>query len=120
VHSISDGYYLVAVGTLIVSVLTGWASGRLFKTKTIKDIVTTANDTINLYEARETALEDKIDSLEAKIDLLTRNSEVLQASLQKALAQNEILQNLLMRTGVVNVSLPTGVQTVGPDAPKTP
>jgi hypothetical protein len=107
---IPDIYYLISIGTLLIASGTGWASGRLFKTKTIKDIVETANSTINLYEARETALEEKVDGLTAEVAQLSVN-------LVAAQAESKALRELLIKIVGPNVALSLGVEVHGPDAP---
>jgi hypothetical protein len=102
--SIPDLYYLVALATAGVSIAAGWASGRLFKTRTIKDIVETANATITLYELRETALEQKVDDLTTKV-------ESLSAALTTSEAANKALRDFLIQLVGTNVTLPVGVTT---------
>lgn len=113
-------YYLIEIFGLLMAILVGWGTARLFKTKTIKDIVSTANDTINLYEAKDKAQEMKIDELEGKIDGLVSQVATLQSSLDKALAQNELLQKLLLKAGEGDVTLPVGEPPVGSNESSAP
>lgn len=112
-------YLLSGVGALGLSALVGLFTWRLFKTKAIKDIVDTANATLNLYEKKDQAQENKIDELETKIDNLESKIDNLQSALDRALAQNELLQTLLLKAGVDSVSLPLGIPSHGSDESST-
>lgn len=109
-------YYLIDIAGALLAVAIGWATARFLKVRTIKEIVSTANETINLYEAKDKAQELKIDELEAKIDGLVSQVTTLQSSLDKAMAQNELLQKLLLKAGEGSVEIPQREPTNGSDS----
>ena len=113
-------YYLIEILGLGLAILVGWGTARVFKTKSIKDIVETATTTIDLYEKKDKAQENKIDELETKIDNLESKIDSLQESLNRALAQNDLLQSLLLKAGVDSVKIPLREPTVGSNESPAP
>jgi len=69
---------------------------KLFKGKSIQNVVDSANAIIEMYEKHVSALELKVDSLEKEVSALT-------AKLDETLKANSVLQRMLAASPAINL-----------------
>jgi peptidoglycan hydrolase CwlO-like protein len=69
---------------------------KLFKGKSIQNVVDSANAIIEMYEKHVSALELKVDSLEKEVSALT-------AKLDETLKANNVLQRMLAASPAINL-----------------
>lgn len=84
----------IGAGTVIVVV--SRYSSKLFKNKSVRDVVDSANAVIQMYEKHVGALELEVNSLKEEISKLKEK-------LDETLKHNEALQKLLLASPAVQV-----------------
>ena len=84
---------------LLVAGATGWFVSKLFRGSTIKEITSTANEIIELYD-------NKLDILEKDLQSAREEIREMHTALARLKDRNELLEELLLKAGAANVQIP--------------